>query len=183
MLTTPRLWLRPFTLADLPFLDRLHRDPDVVRFLGDGRVRHRQDNLRWMERTLGAAASGLGQQLVERLVDRVPIGRAGGTPCWLSPDTECDVVFDEHQAGSGWERATELGYTFRRSAWGQGYATEAAEAMAAHLLEEGGRRRLVSVIHEANSASFRVSQRLGFRRWRRGRCMGRPVWVMRKLAE
>jgi len=110
----------------------------------------------------------------------VPIGRSGATPCWLSPGPECEIVFEEHLAGPGWERVAELGYTLRRSAWRQGYASEAAGALAWHLLEERGLPRLVSVIHEDNSGSFAVSRRIGFHRWRRGRCMGRPMWVMRR---
>lgn len=82
------------------------------------------------------------------------------------------LVFD-HEAGTprlvggvglvGDGAARELGYWLTPSAWGRGYATEAAEAvidMARHALPV---RRLTAFHHAANEASGRVLAKLGFR--------------------
>ncbi len=64
-----------------------------------------------------------------------------------------------HAAGD--ER--ELGYWFTPSAWGQGYATEAARAMVDIARHALGLRRLVSAYFLDNPASGRVLAKLGFR--------------------
>lgn len=57
----------------------------------------------------------------------------------------------------------ELGYHFRRSAWGKGYATEAVRAVVAYGLGLGGCKRIVACMHPANGASRRVLAKSGFR--------------------
>jgi [ribosomal protein S5]-alanine N-acetyltransferase len=68
----------------------------------------------------------------------------------------------------------ELGYTFARSVWGRGYATEAAgvclEAAWAGLDAE----RIVAVIDERNPASVHVVEKLGMRLERRMQAYGLP---------
>ncbi|MEM7668324.1 MAG: GNAT family N-acetyltransferase [Pseudomonadota bacterium] len=58
----------------------------------------------------------------------------------------------------------ELGYLFRASARGQGYATEAAEAALAHAFGPLDLPSLVSTIDHDNIRSSGVSERLGARR-------------------
>ena len=55
----------------------------------------------------------------------------------------------------------ELGYMSKRSAWGHGYATEAASACLAVARERFGYKRVVSIIDAKNSAAKRVAERLG----------------------
>lgn len=54
----------------------------------------------------------------------------------------------------------ELGYTFFRSSWGHGYATEAAMAVRGAAID-AGLTHLVSFIHPDNAPSLRVAARLG----------------------
>ena len=55
------------------------------------------------------------------------------------------------------------GYVLARDAWGQGYATEALQAMVG-LAPGCGVRRLYAVCHVAHMASWRVLEKCGFTR-------------------
>lgn len=57
----------------------------------------------------------------------------------------------------------EIGYTLARSAWGNGYAVEAANTLAAFLFETTGLTRLEAKIHPDNTASAMVLERIGMR--------------------
>ena len=57
--------------------------------------------------------------------------------------------------------AVEIGWRLRRSAWGQGLATEAAAAAAAFAFDHRGLRELVAYTAPGNAASRRVMHRLG----------------------
>jgi RimJ/RimL family protein N-acetyltransferase len=60
-------------------------------------------------------------------------------------------------------RTAEIGYTLRRSAWGEGYAVEAAEALVAHLFDSMGVTRVEAMLHPDNPASAMVLERVGMR--------------------
>jgi len=55
----------------------------------------------------------------------------------------------------------EIGWRFLRSAWGQGYATEAARPLVTHGFDTVGLERIIAWIHPANRASLRVAEKLG----------------------
>ena len=55
----------------------------------------------------------------------------------------------------------ELGFRFRRNAWGLGYATEGAEALVAHALDVLGYRRVFAHSLNENPASIRVLEKAG----------------------
>ncbi len=56
----------------------------------------------------------------------------------------------------------ELGYTFDRVYWGQGYASEAAARVFEYVSSKPS-RRIVSVIHPDNIASVRIAKKCGAR--------------------
>lgn len=56
----------------------------------------------------------------------------------------------------------EIGWRFVPSAWGNGYATEAAQAVVDHAWVSG-LDHIVAVTHPDNVASMRVCERLGMR--------------------
>ncbi len=57
----------------------------------------------------------------------------------------------------------EVGWRLRRSAWGHGYATEAARACLQHAFETLGRHEVVSFTVVGNTRSRSVMERLGMR--------------------
>ena len=60
--------------------------------------------------------------------------------------------------------AIEIGWRLAREAWGEGYATEAARAVAAHAFGPLGLDALVSFTAEWNRPSRRVMEKLGMTR-------------------
>jgi len=54
----------------------------------------------------------------------------------------------------------ELGWRFMKSAWGKGYATEAAQAVM-RSLESNGYRQFSALAEEENEASINVMKKLG----------------------
>ena len=57
----------------------------------------------------------------------------------------------------------EIGWRLGKSAWGQGFATEAAKASLAFGFQEAMVDRIVSIHQAGNDASGRIIQKLGMR--------------------
>ena len=62
----------------------------------------------------------------------------------------------------GWP-GTEIGWGIIRSAWGKGYATEAATAAMDYVVDELGWTEIIHTILPENFRSIRVVERLGSR--------------------
>jgi len=155
-LMTQRLLLRPIELTDLDEFAALHVDPEVTRFIrpldrAAAEARIQLAEREWQDRGYGLAAV-LDRQSGEFL------GRAG-LKYW--PE------FDE----------TELGWALRRSAWGNGYATEAARACVEWGFAEFDMPYLTAMISPENVRSVRVAERLGLAPMREDVLLGEPVVV------
>lgn len=79
------------------------------------------------------------------------------------------------------DQEPELGYLFRPTAEGQGFATEAARGLRDHAFVAMGMDRLVSYIDPENLGSIRVVERLGATR--DTDFDGAQVWVHRPVAQ
>lgn len=153
---TPRLILRPIAFSDLDELVALGSDAEVTRFVTrlDRRVaaeRIRMAEREWSERGYGMLA------VLQRGTQRF-LGRTG-LRYWPQ--------FNE----------TEVGWIFRRDAWGYGYATEAGRACIEWGFAEFALPYMTTMIHHANERSTRVAERLGFARLRDDLLYGDPVTV------
>jgi RimJ/RimL family protein N-acetyltransferase len=62
-----------------------------------------------------------------------------------------------------WPDDVEVGWRFARSAWGHGYATEAASAWLDRAFSELGLDEVISVTTTDNARSLAVMRRLGLR--------------------
>jgi RimJ/RimL family protein N-acetyltransferase len=123
-------------------------DPEVTRYLGDGRPLGRADAWRQLAMFAGHwVLRGFGIWAVEERDTGTLVGRVG---C-LEPE--------------GWP-GFELAYTLARHAWGRGYAREAAAAALTYARETLGRNEIISIIRPANLASIRVARALGATRER-----------------
>lgn len=148
LLETERLILRQFTESDGEQLFALDNDPDVMRFINGGTPTplHVIQNdilpafLHYDERfpTYGFWA----------VVDKATAAWLG----WVS------LRPTDHDSA-----VLVLGYRFRKAAWGQGYATEAARALIDRAFAESDAQRVIATTYQDNLASQRVMQKLGMR--------------------
>jgi [ribosomal protein S5]-alanine N-acetyltransferase len=166
-----RLTLRRIDEGDFEFFIHLHADPEVARYLSHGKPRSFQESLAWLQSVLRSYEDfALGQLAVLRKSDGTLIGR-----CGLS-DLAVEARASKAAVPRGWyQRAEapaaaeivferELGYTFHRSSWGQGYASEAVRCVFDYARDVLKLPRVVSLIHPENIRSLRVAQRFGVQR-------------------
>ncbi|MFZ4827478.1 MAG: GNAT family N-acetyltransferase [Phototrophicaceae bacterium] len=139
-LTTHRLIIREFVMDDLDAFASLCADPLAMRFMGDGSTLSRDKVEEWIhlcERNY--ATKGYGMFAIT-LLNGEFIGFCG-----------LGVV------------PVELIFAYVPSCWGNGYATEAARAVLAFGFERIGLEAIYATIDQANHASLRVMEKLGFR--------------------
>lgn len=166
--TTERLTIRPLTWDDFAFLQTLHSDPDVVRYIGHGKPRNEAENHAVIENTLAAySADGLGHLAVSLRESEVLLGRCGLSLVEVeaNPDNDDPRCFwNRGSAPDGMEINDwiELGYTFAKQYWGHGYATEAARALRDYAFQDRKENQLMAAIFPENTASKNVARKLGF---------------------
>jgi RimJ/RimL family protein N-acetyltransferase len=144
-LHSPRLRLRPFDEGDADALWALHSDPVVLRYWDSPPWSDRDRAARFLAACRRMAEEGSGVRLA---IDRVSDGAFLGW-CSLSrwnPD----------------HRSAAMGYCFGQAAWGQGYATEAAQAVLVWAYATLDLNRVQAETDTRNAASARVLEKLGF---------------------
>ncbi len=148
-LETQRLILRRFTADDADNLVNLDSDPDVMRFINGGVPTSRDD----IENDFLPAFLGYYERYEGYGFWAVTAKPTGEFLGWFHfrPGKE---------AGPG---EVELGYRLRRSAWGQGYATEGSRALIHKGFTELDVRLVVAEAMAANTASRRVMEKAGLR--------------------
>ena len=143
ILETKRLTLRNMEQTDFSALCAILQDPQVMyayeHAFSDGEVQA------WLDNQLRRyCQDGFGLWAVDLKGTGEMIGQCGLT--W--------------QDWNG-RQVLEVGYLFRRSVWGQGYATEAAVACKEYAFTVLGVDEVFSIIPEYNLPSRRVAQRNG----------------------
>lgn len=156
-LETDRLLLRAPVPEDAEALAPMYADPEVMRYVGDGRTLTRGDTERSVKRMIERwEADGFGLFTTVRHDDGAVIGRVGllvwNTVTW-EPTTRAEAANAPSEV--------EVGYTLGRAYWGHGYATEAAGAVRDYALDELGAERLIALIIHGNTASENVARKLG----------------------
>ncbi len=145
-LVTRRLTLRPLTAADGGDVYAVFAAPEVARVWNSAPPRDLAEAGEWgarlgdMQRRLGYAQWRVSERAGDRLV-----GIAGLQPLDGGPDVE-------------------LTYALEPSAWGAGYATEAAAAALEYGFEEVRLDRVVAIAKPENADSVSVLEKLGMRR-------------------
>ena len=145
---TRRLRLRPVDSTDVDALVFLDSDPEVMRFVSDGRPTPRAEISDWV---------------IPRARAELSTGRGG---MWIAID-------QRYQAFLGWvllraprhsqRSEMELSYRLRRDTWGRGLATEAARAVVGLAFDELHTERVFASTTLRNSSSRRVMEKLGMR--------------------
>lgn len=142
---TERLVLREWTMDDFAAVHAYATDPAVVRYMS------------W----------GPNTDEDTRAFLRAAVASQGATP-----RTDYDLAVTLREAGTVLggagltlknSRTAELGYVLGRSAWGHGYATEAARALVDFGFRELGLHRIYALCCPPNSASAHVMEKLGMR--------------------
>ena len=143
-LQTPRLVLRPFTDDDVDLLIELDSDPEVMRYLGNGRPTP-----------------------PERIISTVhPHFVKHPDQYFAAYETQSDTFigwFELAYKPDVGPRDRELGYRLRRAAWGKGYATEGSRALIEKAFTELGVDRVWAETMAVNTASRRVMEKAGLR--------------------
>ena len=161
LLTTDRLLLRALAASDFEPYAGMMADPQVTRFLGEGRPLSREDAWRQMAMILGHwQLRGFGLWAVEDRETGEFLGRIG-----------C-------QEPEGFP-AFEIAYTLRPAAWGKGYAREGAAAALRYARETLAHPAITSIIRPANAASIRVAESLGARAAETVNFFGAPAVLYR----
>jgi ribosomal-protein-alanine N-acetyltransferase len=182
-----RLTLRRIGQGDFEFFARLHADPDVARYLSHGKPRSSQESLEWFQSLLRTYEDfALGQLAVLRKSDGMLIGRCGLSDLVVEARAGVAAVprgwYQRSEAPAAAEIVSEreLGYTFHRSSWGQGYASEAARCVFEYARNVLRVPRVISLIHPDNVRSLRLAQRFQVQREDVVEVMSRPfvrfVW-------
>jgi len=144
-LTTERLLLRQRSLTDVPAILRMDADPQVRRYVGDGRL---PDPVEQEKRVRERVGTDFG----------IGFGYWSVFPRERPDDYLGYVVFSPLPESA----EIELSYGFRRDVWGRGFASEAGRAGLGYAFRERGLPEVVALVYPANLASQRVVAKLGF---------------------
>ncbi|HHG3243810.1 TPA: GNAT family N-acetyltransferase [Vibrio parahaemolyticus] len=144
-LTTERLILRLVSVDDAPFILDLYNHPDFYRFVGDKQMRtdyeaacYIKENMLRMEEK-----KGVSLLVVEDKQTKQPLGICG----LVKRDTL---------------NACDIGYGFLPSAYGQGFAIEAAKAVIEYAKQAMQLSQLVAITNNDNIRSISLLKKLGF---------------------
>jgi RimJ/RimL family protein N-acetyltransferase len=151
MPTTERLVLRPWRPADRAPFAAMNADPEVMRYIGDGRTMTRAESdalvdaieAHWREHGFGLWCAAL------RDAPDVCIGFVG-----LAIPSFLPAVLP----------AVEVGWRLARPVWGRGLATEGARAALDRAFGPLQLSSVISLIDPANERSIRVAEKLGMHR-------------------
>ena len=148
-LTTPRLLLRPIEPRDRSAFVAMNLDPGVMRYFAstftpekslEHLTRYRTQLLRdgfsflTLEHRRSRAYLGIvGMQVMHTVVPNLP------------------------------QPAVEVGWRLTQASHGQGYATEAAQAVLDDAFSTHNLQEVVAIISTSNTASRRVAEKLGMR--------------------
>lgn len=146
---TERLLLRPFTRGDVDGVFSYRRREDVARYLFDTALSREECALAVQQR-IGQVALELEGDKIILAVELVSTGALIG---------EVSLIWRSNEARQG-----EVGWIFDPPYQGQGFATEAANAVLDLAFGPGDIHRVSARCDVRNDASWRLMERLGMRR-------------------
>lgn len=145
ILESNRLLFRHLVMSDLDALFALYRDEEIRRYFPEGTLTYEEtrEELEWF---LHGHPSNpeLGLWAVIHKGTNQFIGRCGLLPWTIDGRAEVEVA-----------------YLLDRAFWGQGLATEAAQALVQYGFEHLKLPRLICLVDRENLASIRVATKVG----------------------
>jgi RimJ/RimL family protein N-acetyltransferase len=145
-------------MSDVGLVIEIFTDQKIMKYAGGAIPEERITK----EMALYIRRGGQGCIGVWCICDRISREALGSVALLPLPidqdDTDWEqVVEDELPDGE-----IEIGYFLKRSAWGNGYATEAAERLLRFAFDESFLKEVVAVIDAENKRSRRVLEKIGF---------------------
>jgi RimJ/RimL family protein N-acetyltransferase len=138
-------------MGDHADLYRLQQDPDMMRYLGDGRPYAEHQSRTWLEWNVAMwETEGYGFWAA---VDR----SGGGFVGWVG----VTKVFEPPELLP----VSEVGWFIDRRLWGQGLATEGAHQALAFAFGDLQLPRVIARYNADNPASGRVMEKIGMQFW------------------
>ena len=157
-LHSERLTLKPITSAELDLCLEMFTDPQVLGYAGGPLPRtvieQKMDD--WTKR------GGEGCIGIWCISDRESGERFGTVALLPMPVDEKDTDFSRVVPGNMPENDIEIGYFLKRSAWGNGYATEACKRLLRFVFEQTPLDEIVATFNPKNLASRNVLLKAGF---------------------
>lgn len=144
LLHTQRLRLEPFNDEHLDGLFRLNSDPEVMRYI-TGKPETREETIAMIER------------IKARWIEF-------GFSWWSFIELETNELIGAgciQYLGRDPANPLEIGWRLRQDKWGQGFASEAAQRMAAFAFNQIGGDSLFAVCDQENIGSANVMKKLG----------------------
>ena len=175
--TTERLLLRPVALADIDLVIEMFSDLDVVKY--NGNVVVTLDVIADEMPTWGKRGGG-GCIGIWRVTGRATGEKLGDTFLLPQPIDEDDTNWDLVVPNVMPPGDVEVGYYFRKSAWGNGYATEACRRLLRFAFEETALDEIVATVDEAHEVSRKVLEKCGltYRGIRRAYAEDAPFYII-----
>ena len=174
-LHTGRLRLTPLEADDVDLALEMYTDPEVLKYacgvMTEAEIRQEMSN--WTKR---GGNGGIGTWCIADQRTGEKLGEAYLLPLPIEEDSTdfSLVVMGQIPAAD-----IEIGYFFKRSAWGRGYATEVCKRVLRFAFEEVSLNEVVASVHEENVASQNVLEKAGLRRRGRMRCYGKDSPIYR----
>lgn len=157
-LSTARLVLRRYTMADLPSLVALNADAEVMRYLG------------------GPTTAEATRQMLESRILRYYEDHPG-FGVWVTQLRATGEVIGFHLLNHiQGESLIQVGYRLARPYWGQGYATEMSVALLEYGFVRHRLQQIVGITHPDNAGSQHVLRKVGLQQ-RADRAFAHPAYA------
>lgn len=158
MITVPNSERLSFSLIseqEKELLFELDQDPEVMRYINGGKVTTWEEVENIFVPRLNAyrkPEKGWGLWAAHTLDDNTYLGWVLVRPLHFFDD-ETPTEYDN----------LELGWRFKRSAWGKGYGTEAAQAVCDVVSQVEGVNKVNALAEKENLGSIRIMEKLGMK--------------------
>ena len=142
---TPRLFLRRFTEEDVPLVYKLNSDPEIIKYVHEPVLENEEQAKEILiNNILPQYKLNVGRWAIHTKADYEFIG-------W------CGLKYIEEP------KMIDLGYRLLKTAWGKGYATEAAQYTLIYGLRDLKIDLITGTAHSENIASIKVLEKIGMK--------------------
>lgn len=140
---TERLGFTRITKAHGEFMYHLNSDPDVMKYTGENAFSNMEEAIAFCDNYKPYDTTGMGRY-----------------SCFLKNEQRfigwCGLKRNENEL-------VDLGFRLKKSAWGKGYATEAAHFFISYGIQNLGLSMIIGNVAQNNHASIKVLEKVGMR--------------------